>query len=78
MDKRVVENKLFNCGSAWIRRLVVGPTPRKPGFTPRPYFLRVTSFLPRQYPFINTQYAFIVTDTTCKDNWQNNLSKQQT
>ena len=76
MDKRVVENKLFNCGSAWIERLVVGPTPRKPGFTPRPYFLRVTSFLQRQYHFISAQYAFTVTDTTCKDNnWQNNFSK---
>ena len=70
MDIRVVENKLLNCGSAWIRRLVAGPTPRKRGFTPRPHFLRLTLFLPRQYHFINAQYTFIVTDTIWKDkNW---------
>jgi hypothetical protein len=56
---------------------VAGPTPRKPGFTPRPDFPRVTSLIPRQYHFINAQYEF-VTDTICNDNWRNNLNKKQT
>jgi len=52
------------------------PTPRKPVSHPGQILLRVTSFLLRRYHFVNAQYAFIVTDTICKDkNWWNNLNK---